>query len=87
MFLLIVTAFAAPLITAYDPIAVEASARLQPPSVEHFMGTDAYGRDVLSRILYGGRVSLLVAFVSVAFALADQPGSGWARRVPRRSRG
>ncbi len=58
----------APLVAPYDPIALNPSARLQGPTVEHFVGTDQYGRDTFSRILYGGRVSLFVAFASVAFA-------------------
>ncbi len=58
----------APLVAPYDPIALNPSARLQGPTVEHFVGTDQYGRDTFSRILYGGRVSLFVAFAAVAFA-------------------
>jgi peptide/nickel transport system permease protein len=44
--------------------------RLQPPSAEHWLGTDHFGRDVMSRIIHGGRVSLQVGFISVAIALA-----------------
>jgi peptide/nickel transport system permease protein len=44
--------------------------RLQPPSAEHWLGTDHFGRDVMSRIIHGGRVSLQVGFVSVGIALA-----------------
>jgi peptide/nickel transport system permease protein len=44
--------------------------RLQPPSAEHLLGTDHFGRDVLSRIIYGGRVSLQVGFIAVGIALA-----------------
>ena len=58
----------APLVAPYDPIALNPSARLQGPTLEHIVGTDQYGRDTFSRILYGGRVSLFVAFASVAFA-------------------
>jgi peptide/nickel transport system permease protein len=50
----------APLITPFDPIALDVMHRLRPPSAEHWFGTDNYGRDVFSRTLYGGRISLLV---------------------------
>jgi peptide/nickel transport system permease protein len=43
-----------------DPIAINPTARLQPPSMEHWLGTDAFGRDVYTRVVYGARVSLLV---------------------------
>ena len=58
----------APLVTSYDPVALEPAARLQGPSLAHPVGTDQYGRDTFTRIAYGGRVSLLVAFSSVAIA-------------------
>ena len=70
LLVLIVTLCAvfAPLVTAYDPVALEPAARLQGPSPAHVAGTDQYGRDTFTRIAYGGRVSLLVAFSSVALA-------------------
>src|SRR5215213_2081674 len=52
----------------YDPLKREANVRLQPPSAAHVLGTDALGRDILSRLLYGGRVSLQVGFFSVFLA-------------------
>lgn len=55
----------APFISAYDPIRIDPSMRLKPPSSDHLFGTDQYGRDVMSRVLYGGRVSLFVG-LSVA---------------------
>lgn len=58
----------APLVAPYDPIALNPAARLQGPSVEHLLGTDQYGRDTFSRILYGGRSSLAVAGASVLVA-------------------
>ena len=58
----------APLVTSYDPVALDPAARLQGPSLAHLVGTDQYGRDTFTRIAYGGRVSLLVAFSSVAVA-------------------
>lgn len=50
----------------YDPIALNALDRLQGPSAKHLLGTDQYGRDTLSRIMYGGRLSLSVACSAVA---------------------
>jgi peptide/nickel transport system permease protein len=63
-----VTAAVAPLLTPYPPNAQDLSIALQPPSAEHVLGTDSLGRDVLSRVLHGTRVSLAVGFVSVAIA-------------------
>ncbi len=54
----------------YDPNESDIRARLQPPSLEHPMGTDQLGRDMLTRILYGGRVSMSVALSVVAITLA-----------------
>ncbi|MEX2356493.1 MAG: hypothetical protein WD535_05595, partial [Thermaerobacterales bacterium] len=53
---------------AYDE--VDTSRRLQPPGREHLLGTDQVGRDILSRMLYGGRVSLGVGFAAVGLAAA-----------------
>jgi len=55
----------APAIAPYDPIAQQVRDRLKPPSAAHWLGTDGFGRDVLSRTLWGGRVTLLVAVVVV----------------------
>lgn len=60
----------APLVAPHDPIAQDLDARLLPPSVTHVLGTDDLGRDLLSRIIFGGRVSLTVGIVSVGLALA-----------------
>ena len=54
-----------PLIAPYDPIAIEVGPQLAAPSWQHPMGTDDYGRDVFSRLLYGGRISLTIGFVAV----------------------
>ena len=66
---IIVAVLLAPL-SPYDPEASDLSARFQPPSLQHPMGTDALGRDLLTRVLYGGRVSLTVGFLVVAISLA-----------------
>jgi peptide/nickel transport system permease protein len=58
-------ALAAPWIATHDPLDIDPLARLQPPSSEHWFGTDALGRDVFSRAVWGGRVSLAVG-ISVA---------------------
>ena len=64
--LLVLSAVFAPLIAPYDPAIPDYDSLLDGPSATHFLGTDAYGRDILSRIIWGGRVSLSVGFLSVA---------------------
>ena len=58
----------APLLAPYDPLFQDLGIRLTPPSPEHWLGTDSLGRDILSRILYGARISLLVGVVVVVSA-------------------
>lgn len=65
----VVAAVAAPWVAPYDPIALNPPARLQGPTPQHWLGTDQYGRDTLSRIVFGGRASLSVAFAATGFAL------------------
>lgn len=60
---LIATALLAPWISPYGPTDINPAARLQPPSGEHWLGTDRIGRDVLTRALHGGRISLTVGFL------------------------
>ena len=60
----VVLALAAPWIAPHDPLAQDLSARLQPPSAEHWLGTDVQGRDVWARLVFGARVSLTVGLVS-----------------------
>jgi peptide/nickel transport system permease protein len=64
--LLVFTALTAQWISPYDPIQQVLDESLQPPSPHHWMGTDQYGRDVLTRLLYGSRVSLAVGLVAVS---------------------
>jgi peptide/nickel transport system permease protein len=66
--LLIGLSLAAPLLSPSAPNAQDLSLRLQAPGTAHWLGTDEYGRDVLARMLYGGRVSLTVGLVAVAIA-------------------
>lgn len=68
--LLGIVALCAPLIAPYDLDAINTKEILTPPSQNHLMGTDDLGRDVLSRIIWGSRVSLLVGFVAVGIATA-----------------
>jgi peptide/nickel transport system permease protein len=70
LLLLTVPAAFAPWVAPYDPTAIDLSAKLQPPSPGHWLGTDYFGRDVLSRTLHGGRVSLTVGLLVVAIAMA-----------------
>src|SRR5258708_29026777 len=53
--LICLAAVLAPWIAPYDPVQIKLSAKLKPPSFEHLLGTDHFGRDVFSRLLYGGR--------------------------------
>jgi peptide/nickel transport system permease protein len=66
----VVLAVAAPLIAPYDPVLQDATARLQPPSLAHPFGTDNFGRDVLSRVIWGARVDLQIAILGVIFPFA-----------------
>jgi peptide/nickel transport system permease protein len=61
-------AAAAPVIAPYGPLQQDIPGRLAPPAVAHWLGTDALGRDVLSRILYGARISIPVGLAAVALA-------------------
>lgn len=67
---LAIVAVAAPLVAPYDPLAPSLDDRLSPPSGAHWLGTDDLGRDILSRIIFGARVSLQVGILAVALALA-----------------
>jgi len=67
---LVLVALAAPLLAPFDPNAQDTIRRLEPPSREHPLGLDDLGRDVLSRILFGARVSLRVGFSVVLIAAA-----------------
>ena len=70
MLLWIVVSAAAPLIAPYGPLTQKIVERLQPPSAAHPFGTDPLGRDILSRVLFGGRISLPVGFLVVTVSLA-----------------
>ena len=65
----VVVSIAAPLVAPYGPLTQKVTDRLKPPSLQHLFGTDALGRDILSRVIYGGRISLPVGFAVVLVAL------------------
>ena len=59
----------APWLAPHDPLEQNLVVRLEPPSAEFWLGTDSYGRDVLSRLIYGARISLFVGFVAILIAM------------------
>jgi ABC-type dipeptide/oligopeptide/nickel transport system permease subunit len=72
--LTLLIAIFAPLVAPYDPLVGDYAAVLQHPSREHIMGTDQFGRDVFSRIIYGARISMAVGILSqLAFVLIGVP--------------
>jgi peptide/nickel transport system permease protein len=83
--LIVASAILAPLVSPHDPLLLAPAQRLKPSSAQFWLGTDAYGRDVLSRILYGGRVSLLIglgaALVSIGVGLLIGLVSGFFKWV------
>src|SRR5262245_51779014 len=66
--LFVVAAITAPLISPYDPLFQNISASLTPPSRDYLLGTDKLGRDMLSRMIYGSRISIGVGFAVVVMA-------------------
>ncbi len=67
--LIVLASVFAPVLSPYDPNRVNLSQRSQPPSLQHWFGTDRTGRDVLTRVLYAGRISLTVGVVAVTISL------------------
>ncbi len=63
--LVVIVSIFAPLLSPYDPTDQDLRNRLKPPTVEHPLGTDNLGRDVLARIYYGGRQALVISFVTI----------------------
>jgi len=64
-----IIAFFAPYIAPYDPMEQNFIKSFRPPSAEHYLGTDEFGRDVFSRIIYGSRISLQIGFIAVFISL------------------
>ncbi len=83
--IIVLSAILAPLITRYSPLQVDLGAVLQPPSGSHWFGTDKIGRDIFARVIYGGRISILVGLGSalgaavIGVALGSYGGykGGW----------
>ncbi|MFH1342019.1 MAG: ABC transporter permease [Pseudomonadota bacterium] len=92
MVLFVLAALLADFIGRYDPLSVDALQRLAPPSAQHWLGTDAFGRDVWSRIVHGARISLAVGVgstllgssIGVIVGLASGYLSGWVDLVFQR---
>jgi len=68
--LIVISAILAGVVAPYDPVALNIVDRLQGPSINHLLGTDQLGRDLFSRVLYGGQVALKVALISIGAALS-----------------
>lgn len=64
--IVVLTAIFAPVLAPYDPLELNITERLKPPTAKHIMGTDHLGRDIFSRVVYGARISLQVGIVAVA---------------------
>jgi peptide/nickel transport system permease protein len=83
LLLIIAISILAPWLAPHDPMQLLPAQRLKPPSDQFLLGTDAYGRDLLSRVIYGGRISLLIGFgatiVSVACGLVIGLFAGFFR--------
>src|SRR5580704_12520596 len=83
--LVIASAVLAPWLSPHNPLLLEPAQRLKPGSAQFLLGTDGYGRDVLSRILYGGRISLLIglgaALVSIGVGLVIGLVSGFFKWI------
>jgi len=87
--LLVATAIAAPWLTPYDPAAQDMMGRLQPPSAAHWLGTDEFGRDVFTRVVYGARttlyiimlVTIIVAPIGLIIGACAGYLGGWADEV------
>jgi peptide/nickel transport system permease protein len=69
LLLIVLLSLAAPVISPYDPIKTNQRLSLEQPSPEHLMGTDRFGRDIFSRVLYAGQTSLPIGIVSVAIGV------------------
>lgn len=83
--LVVVMAVFAPWLSTQDPMFLDPAVRLKGPSPDHLLGTDAFGRDLYSRIIYGSRVSLMVGVgvlaISIAFGVVLGALAGYFRRL------
>lgn len=69
VFALAFVAALAPVFAPYSPTLVDLNAQFQPPTLSHLFGTDFYGRDILSRVIYGARISLIIGLVPTLMAM------------------
>src|ERR1700757_5005592 len=76
VFLVFLTALSAPVLSPYNPADIDVEKILSGPSQSHLLGTDDLGRDVLSRMIWGARISLLVGFVAVGISILIGIGLG-----------
>ncbi len=70
LFFIVTAAVAAPWLTSYDPLGIDAPSRLQPPGPAHRFGTDDFGQDIYTRVLFGARLSLLVGVLVTVLAVS-----------------
>ena len=95
LLLILLTSVLAPVLAPYDPLVSNLSEALQKPSAVHLLGTDNIGRDTLSRVLYGGRQSILLALAATVLSMhwdfsrdiSAAGSTGSSRRSPAFSRG
>jgi peptide/nickel transport system permease protein len=73
---IVVVSLLAPVLAPYDPLDIDPAQRLRAPSRQHWLGTDDLGRDVFSRVLYGGRISIRIAAIVVAISVSIGVASG-----------
>jgi peptide/nickel transport system permease protein len=86
---LVASAALAPLIAPYDPLQMGAGPRLRPPSLQHLFGTDDFGRDLFTRVVYGARLTLQIGLIAVGISLTSGLllglvggyAGGWTERV------
>jgi peptide/nickel transport system permease protein len=86
---LVASAVLAPLIAPYDPLQMGAGPRLRPPSPQHLFGTDDFGRDLFTRVVYGARLTLQIGLIAVGISLTSGLllglvggyAGGWTERV------
>ena len=76
--LILLTALLAPLLAPFDPLQLDPAVSVMPPSTANWLGTDFFGRDILSRMMWGARPSLMIGFASVAIGCAIGSAIGLA---------
>ena len=74
--IVVIVAILAPVLAPYDPNDQNILEKLRPPSLEHWFGTDSFGRDTLSRVIYGARISLIIGTASTLAAMVIGTGIG-----------